>query len=265
MKKSKSYILVLLLSLSFFSFQINAKGNFFKDTDNFLKKYVIDGKIDYSSIEKNREELLKLTEQIKDYSFAGKSNQEIKAFWINAYNILVIKGIIDEYPVNSPMDIPGFFDSKKHLAAGEKVTLNQIENKKIRAVYHDARIHFVLVCAAVSCPPITNFAYQADKLDGQLQKQTIKAINDPDFIKVDKNKRTVAISEIFKWYSEDFKSNGKGYIDYINKYRKEKIPSGYKVEFYTYNWTLNKADKSLAQNNLETEDDTKKKTLNFRL
>ena len=163
-----------------------------------------------------------------------------KAFFINAYNILMIHAIVEKYPVKSPMDIAGVFDKTKYAIAGTMLTLNDIENKMIRAKYNDARIHFVLVCGANGCPPITDFAYTPEKLDQQLDQQTKLAINNPNFIKVNVKSKKVELSQIFEWYKEDFIMDKSSYIDFINKFRTEPIPSNFKVAFYTYDWSLNK-------------------------
>jgi hypothetical protein len=120
------------------------------------------------------------------------------------------------------------------------LTLNDIENKMIRAKYNDARIHFVLVCGANGCPPITDFAYTPEKLDQQLDQQTKLALNNASFIKVNIKSKKVELSQLFEWYKDDFISEKVSYIDFINKFRTEPIPSNFKVAFYTYDWSLNK-------------------------
>jgi hypothetical protein len=49
----------------------------------------------------------------------------------------------------------------------------------------------------------------------------------------------VKVSEIFKWYREDFVKDGKSEIDFLNTYRKEKIMPNSKLSYYTYDWRLN--------------------------
>jgi hypothetical protein len=96
------------------------------------------------------------------------------------------------------------------------------------------------VCGANGCPPITNFAYTPENLEQQLEQQTKLAINNPDFIKVNVKSKKVEISQIFEWYKEDFISTKSSYIDFLNKYKSEPIPTNFKVAFYTYDWSLNK-------------------------
>ena len=120
---------------------------------------------------------------------------------------------------------------------GANLTLNDIENKKLRAVFDDARIHFVLVCGAKGCPPLIASAYRPETLNKQLTRQTRLALNNEQFIRVAKNK--VAVSEIFTWYREDFLSAQKTVLDYINTYRNQPISSDSKLEYYSYDWRLN--------------------------
>ena len=149
----------------------------------------------------------------------------------------MIKGIVDNYPIKSPLDKKGFFDKTKYELGGTKITLNDIENKKLRAQFGDARVHFVLVCGAIGCPPLIGKAYTASNLEKLLEQQTIKALNNSSFIKVSEKK--VALSEIFKWYKEDFVKGGQSEIDFLNTYRKEKVSQDAKVIYYPYDWRLN--------------------------
>ncbi|TYA67175.1 DUF547 domain-containing protein, partial [Seonamhaeicola marinus] len=141
-----------------------------------------------------------------------------QAFWINAYNLSVIKGIIDNYPTNSPLANAGFFDKVKHNIGGKNITLNDIEHKLLRAQFNDARFHFVLVCGAIGCPPLISEAYLPSTLNTQMDAQTKKALNG-NFLMVNIKKKRVEASQIMEWYKEDFTMNGTTEIDFINTYR----------------------------------------------
>ena len=237
MKKIAIIIVVFFGSLSLSAQNLNA---FIEKADNFFKENVSNGKVAYSNIKSNTaplEEALKLAEGI---SVSKDDADNYQAFWINAYNLSVIKGIIDHYPTKSPLDHAGFFDKTKHSLGGKKITLNDIEHKLLRAQFNDARFHFVLVCGAIGCPPLINKAYKPSTLEAQLQKQAELALNGNYFIKVNAKKKRVEGSEILKWYKGDFTMNGMSEIEYINKFRTEKIPNNYKLSYFTYNWNVNK-------------------------
>jgi hypothetical protein len=163
-----------------------------------------------------------------------------EAFYLNAYNILVISEVAAHYPAESVQKIPGFFDKNLVTVAGEKMTLNDLEAKKLREPFHDPRVHFALVCGAKGCPHLNRQAFVGNQVDAQLTVQARKVLQDPKFIRVNDATKKVQVSEIFKWYESDFKASGKTGLAYINQYRDSKpIPATYAVEYYTYDWALN--------------------------
>lgn len=231
----KILIVVTILLTQFVAAQ--HVSDFFSGTDIFLKKHVANGKVDYQAIKNNTTELDSLLEIASKLTVSKNNPATYQAFYINAYNLAVIKGIVNNYPVKSPLDIKGFFDKINYQFAGSKLTLNDLENKMLREAFpSEARFHFVLVCAGLGCPPLISNAYLPETLENQLQKQTVLALNNPEFIKVKGNK--IALSQLFEWYRGDFTQNGTE-VDFINRFREEKIPDKSKVSYYPYNWSLN--------------------------
>lgn len=210
-----------------------------QNLDTFFKTIVLEGNVNYK--------LVKETKQEELTNLINKLNAEIvtaptKSAYINLYNLLVIKQVVNNYPTASPTAIPGFFDTNKFLVGDKNITLNDLENKIIRPTYKDARVHFALVCGAISCPPIQNFAYNEKELNNQLDSVTTWAINDPNFIQIDEEGK-IKISEIFKWYASDFGGSAKNVTSFINKYKKGEISS---FSYYPYDWGLNDQTKSLS-------------------
>lgn len=214
-------------------------ADFNQQADEFFKTYVEDGQVKYQELSANPQPIQDLYKQLSDISLEEISAAERKAFYINAYNLITIYQIVERFPVGSPMDILGFFDTIKHDVAGESLTLNELEKERLFARHFDARLHFVLVCAAKSCPSLANFAYRAENLDTQLEEKTKQALNDPNFIRVNSRKQQVAVSKIFEWYKEDFLKESSSLIAYINQYRDKPISTQFTVAFYEYNWQLN--------------------------
>lgn len=211
---------------------------FFTIADQFFATHVADGKVDYAGIKSNRIILDQLDGMIGSADLSASDANTKTAFYINAYNILVIKSVVNKYPINKPTDVSGFFDAAKHQIAGEYLTLNDIENKKLRP---DPRVHFALVCAAKGCPKIINEAYKPSTVQAQLDRQTKRAMNDASFIKVDDAAKSVKVSQIFDWYKADFlKQPGANALGFINQYRDVKIPADYSFGYYEYDWNLNK-------------------------
>lgn len=243
--KSLSLILTVLFTINtIVSF---AQDSFFQSVDDFLKNYVADGEVNYAAIKENPASLNELVKKIKSFSPSEDATDRNLAYYINSYNILVIKQVVDKHPIDSPMDIPGFFDNTTFSVAGKNLTLNQIENEIVRPTFQDPRIHFVLVCGAVDCPPLTNFAYNPDEVDKQLDAQTKKALNDEKFIRVDET--SVQYSEIFKWYEQDFLTEYQSVKDFINSYRSNPIGENLSTGYYDYDWSLNDKKKVEAVDN----------------
>lgn len=228
-------ILILLISSSIYAQDFSS---FLNKADSFFEGNVKDGKIDYKGIKKNPNAITDLLDQAKSLRIDESNEAEFQSFWINAYNLAVIKGVVDAFPIKSPLDVQGFFDVITYELAGKTVTLNEIENDLLRARFKDARIHFVLVCGALGCPPIIPEAYRPNTLEAKLTEQTQKAVNG-DFLKVNKKKKRVEGSEILKWYKEDFIQDGMTELDYLNTYRTEIIPDNFKLTYFSYNWQLN--------------------------
>ena len=211
---------------------------FFQKTDIFLKNYVINGSVHYKKIHQSPDQLDDLIASIKQINLKETSLSTQKAFWINAYNLLVIYNVVEDYPMHSPLEVNGFFKNKKQIVAGIKITLEELENQYLRIPFKDPNIHFALVCGAVGCPPIIPNVYLPETLDQQLETQTRKALNDPQFIRVDETSQKVYLSEIFRWYAQDFKYTGK-VLNYINQYRDQPVPESYSIRYYEYDWRLN--------------------------
>jgi len=192
----KIIILLTIIVTAQFGFSQSA-SDFFTKSDTFFKNYVVNGKVKYGAIKNNPSSLNELLDIASKLKVSKSNPKTFQAFYINSYNLSVIKGVIDKYPVKSPLSIKGFFDKKTYTIAGKATTLNDLENKILRKNFpKEARFHFALVCAGLGCPPIIAEAYTPSKLDKQLQRQTVKALNNPNFIKV-KGKK-VQLSQIFE-------------------------------------------------------------------
>jgi len=232
----KNIVLIVAFLMGALSFSQDNK-EFFTKADAFFKKHVQNGRVDYKAIKKDPTSLDELLSIAATAKVSKNDPMTFQAFYINSYNLSVIKGVVAHYPTKSPLSIKGFFDKKLYTIAGEKTTVNNIENVILRKNFpKEARFHFALVCGGLGCPPIISAAYLPSTLDNQLETQTTIALNNPDFIKV-KGKR-VLLSQIFEWYKGDFTQFGSEVV-FINKYRKEKLMEKSRISYYTYDWKLN--------------------------
>jgi len=232
---------IIKIAVIFFLFHTQSYAapidiSFIDDTHALLQEHVKNGRVDYTSLQ-NDAEFKALIATIADADLTGASDALKKAFYINAYNLLVIDQALQSYPINSVQSIARFFDRKKITVSGKQLSLNKLEKGMLFKMYPDARLHFVLVCGALGCPPITNFAYHPDKLDSQLDQQTKLALNDNSFVNSSGN--TINISQIFNWYNNDFGGDKTSIINYINKYRDADLPADGKFNYIDYDWSVN--------------------------
>ncbi|MBO9703461.1 MAG: DUF547 domain-containing protein [Sporocytophaga sp.] len=228
-----------LLILMFFTFQgLQAEklSVFFSKSDKFFSKYVEKGKVNYQKLSQNEKPLTELANLIAKADLSSSDTTEKKAFYINAYNILVIKEITDNYPIESPQDIDDFFTAK-FIVAGEKLSLAELEKKKIFSQYNDIRLVFVISSGMIGSAPILNEAFTPKNLENKLTEQAKLVSNDNNYIRVKKNSNLILLADIFKRSGAKFKD--KDIVKYVNVYREEDLPESYSFDFYPGNRKLN--------------------------
>jgi len=188
---------------------------------------------------------------------ASLTGSEKKALYINAYNAFTLQLIVDYWPdIKSIKDIPDNFfsgyrrwDDERWTLAGEKVSLNQLEHKMLRPM-GDARIHFAIVCASISCPDLQAFAFQAETLDAQLDTVAKGFLADPDkgLVLLDKRVPSLKVSKIFSWFEADFERDAGTVYAYLIRYSDEQTAKRLKLhqgsldlDHLDYDWGLNQA------------------------
>jgi len=239
MKKILNSIIIATVFSVALNAQVTEFDTFFEQADTFFAAYVEDGKVAYREVQSNPAQLNKLLDIIANADIEQASHKQHKAFLINTYNLLTIHSIIENGIPASPLDVEGFFNEQTHTVAGREVTLDQVEKEMLLPNFDDARLHFVLVCAATGCPPLKSFAYVPEKLDEQIQQSTVATLNSSYFTRLKNEENKVLVSELFSWYKQDFLAEAGTILDYVNTFREEKIPESYKVDYYTYDWSLN--------------------------
>ena len=174
-------------------------------TTAYFAKFVDEnGNVNYGAIKRNPLELKALVKRYETTDAKALMEADREAFYLNAYNILVISEVAAHYPAESVQKIPGFFDKNLVTVAGEKMTLNDLEAKKLREPFHDPRIHFAVNCASIGCPALRPEAYVAARLDAQLLDQTQRFLRDHSRNRYNVDAETLELSMIFKWYAGDF-------------------------------------------------------------
>ncbi len=152
---------ILIIFLSLRGFGQTKSADLFDKINDFLITHVDAGKINYAAVKADPTKLNEIIAQIAVHDLSKKDESYKKAFYLNAYNLTVIKQVVDNYPIKSPFDVEGFFKQNKFKIAGESLTLDQLEFQRLMDPYKDSRIHFGLGCATMSCPSLYDNAFPA--------------------------------------------------------------------------------------------------------
>ncbi len=233
----------LLLLLACFHIDIAlSSSDLHEPFTTILNSNVIDGQVNYKGI-KHDANFSRYLETLESKPNFNNKNQEL-AFWINAYNALAIKGILDDRSPSTFFGRVGYFKKAKYKVGGKNINLYDLERKVIIPL-GEPRIHFAINCASGSCPKLLSRAYTASKLDTDLDEVTKAFLNDPTRNKFDKKTKTAHLSKIFDWFKKDFREHSGSVQKYIAQYiddpvlKKALREDSYAVKYLKYDWSLN--------------------------
>ncbi len=168
---------------------------------------------------------------------AFPSKEDALAYHLNTYNALAMFNAVTNDV--RPVDKIRFFFLTTLAIDGAPMSLYAYENDVIRP-FGEPRIHFALNCMVRGCPRLPQEPYRAASLEKQLEEGAVLFLNEERNVQVDDGRKTVRLSSILKFYTEDFLAAEPSLIAYANRYRERKIPGDYRVEFIPYDWTLNR-------------------------
>lgn len=173
------------------------------------------------------------------------------AYWINLYNALTVKVVLDHYPVKSIRDIdisPGLcadgpWARKLVTVEGEAVSLNDIEHRILRPIWRDPRIHYAVNCASIGCPDLRARAYTAATVEAMLEDGAAEYINSPRGVSIEDG--TVTVSRIYDWFYEDFGGTDAAVFNHLLNYAaprlKRNLETIGRIHEVAYDWRLNDA------------------------
>jgi len=224
--------------------------------DRFLKKYVVTNhpsgvnRVRYASVtpdDRKRLDAYVLHLQRVEVTRLDRSVQ--KAYWINLYNALTVKVILDHSPVKSIRDIdisPGLFSSgpwgaKLVTIQGQKVSLNDIEHRILRPLWKDNRVHYAVNCASLGCPNLQTEAYLPENTEALLEKGAREYVNHGRGVRFTGDR--LYLSSIYDWFQADFGGSEESVVRHLRKFADpglaEKL-KGFKGNMsYEYDWRLN--------------------------
>ena len=212
--------------------------------DEILARNVRNGFVDYDGIAAEPR-LGEFIEQLGATRPVDLISTEAKlAFYINAYNVLAIQGILDGQSPSSWWGRRKFFQQQKFNILGKRISLETLEHDYIIAL-GERRIHFALVCASMSCPRLSSQAYRPESLNLQLHEAARQFINDSTRNRFDSDRHIAFLSKIFDWYADDFAAAGGSLQRYLARFVTDAFvedalrQNEFEIHFVEYDWSLN--------------------------
>lgn len=184
------------------------------------------------------------------------------AYYINAYNALVLFAVVDNWPIRTVHDVRGWLDPRagfgffyglRFSLDGGATNLYDLENDVIRG-FVDARIHAAINCASKSCPALMPYAFEPARLDDQLDAVTRDFCSNATHVRVDDGAKEIQLSAIFQWYQTDFEEHARRLgrpatiVDFILAFAVPDVAAeveraqtaDFELAFQPYDWALNR-------------------------
>ncbi len=241
--------IAIFLSALFISLGTMAQdGVSHESFDALLQDYVDEkGLVNYKGLASERAKLKSYLQMLENNEpeDSWTKDQQL-AYWINAYNAFTLELILQHYPVKSIRDIGAAikipfvntpWDIKFIKIGDEPIDLNKVEHGIIRKEFDEPRIHFALVCAAVSCPKLQRRAYLPESLDAQLTKAAKDFLSDTSKNEI-KSESKAELSKLFSWYRGDF-TKKMSLEEYVSQFSEAKLERRASLDFKEYDWALN--------------------------
>jgi hypothetical protein len=267
-------IITLATSVTFCYGEVTTVAEFpFALYEGILKSYVdAKGLVDYKGLHADRQVLDDVANSLAELDppvFEQWKPTEQMVFWINAYNGLMLKAVVDHFPLknslqdsgrapgNNIRQLYGVWDQLRYKVVKLPTTLETIDVDFLRSRYNEPRILMALVSAALGSPPLRNEPYMASRIEEQLEDQTKRFLSDPTKFRIDRKTSTVYLSSLFNWNGPEFVKTyrpaklfpNKGDVEssvlnFIGKYLpradREYLQKGeYSIKYVDFDWSLN--------------------------
>ncbi len=208
-------------------------------------------RIDYAAVSASqRQAVADYVAALEAVAVSALNRAEQLAYWINLYNALTVKVVLDDYPVDSIREIKsGFFSigpwSKKRIEVqAEQLSLDDIEHRILRPIWRDPRIHYAVNCAALGCPNLQARAFTADTTERMLEAAALEFVNHERAVAFDDDGKLV-VSSIYEWFKEDFGDSDQGVIEHLSRYASpelaRRLADARRIDDDHYDWQLNDA------------------------
>lgn len=219
--------------------------------DQLLKEHVDEiGMVDYRGLRRDRRKLDAYLDLVAKADFDGLARDGKLAMLINLYNAATLKLIVEHAPGESIRQIESAerWEARRWKLGGRTLSLEEIEHDELRAKFIEPRIHFAIVCASLSCPPLRAEAFVPERLDAQLDEQARQYHGSIQGVVIEEDARTVRLSRLYLWYENDFiqtmKDDPKSVSAYAARFSPAlakvlKSEDRWKFGWIDYDWALN--------------------------
>ena len=222
---------------------------------DFLGQYVtVDDegihRVAYGAVTRgDRQRLEDYLDDLQAIAVSTLDRDRAMAFWINLYNALTVRVILDHHPVASILDVDltppadGPWDAELVTVEGRELSLNDIEHRILRPTWGDPRIHYAVNCASVGCPNLAREPFTAEGLEEQLDRAARAYVNHPRGARFEGGR--LVVSSLYVWYREDFGGSDAGVVEHLRQYATGELAAG--LAGYAggladgYDWSLNGA------------------------
>jgi hypothetical protein len=229
----------------------------------FLRRYLVEepdgiNRLRYGEVSAlDRQALARYLEELSKVPVHSLSPAEQFSYWVNLYNALTVKVILDHYPVASIRELslggsflPSFitggsgpWQAKLIEIGGEAIALDDIEHRILRPLFKDNRIHYAVNCASIGCPTLMPEPFTAANLEAMLDRGARLYVNHPRGARAEAGGLTV--SSIYNWYKEDFGGTWQGVLAHLRRFANP-VTARMLAPFETisadaYDWRLNDA------------------------
>lgn len=180
--------------------------------DTILDLNVRDGFVYYRALRSDRSRLDGYVASLATASIESAPREEQIAFWLNAYNAIVLHTVVDQYPIaqrsreypaKSIRQIPGAFERLPHRVAGGTFTLDQIE-QTVLTRFHDPRVFLALGRGAVGSGRLRSEAYTAAALERQLAETAGECASRSTCVQIDQSRNVMEVSSVFSWRRDEW-------------------------------------------------------------
>ena len=227
----------------------------------FLSRYLVEepdgiNRLRYGEVSAvDRRALERYLEEMSKVPVRSLNSAEQFAYWVNLYNALTVKVVLDYYPVASIRAVslgasflPSFitggsgpWQAKLAEIEGEPVALDDIEHRILRPLFKDNRIHYAVNCAAIGCPTLMPEPFTAANRQALLERGARLYVNHPRGAKAEAG--GLAVSSIYRWYKEDFGGTWQGVLAHLRQFANpltaRMLAPFETVSADSYDWRLN--------------------------